>query len=227
MVSLTFIIISLALDLAISLSILAFLVFFSFLFFYFLNKPHYTFIQNEKIIETEIVSAIRFLILELKTQESLFEAIKQTSKNFAAVGIFLDEIVNNVSLGKTLEQSLQEVVEICPSTHLRNIFWQLLNSLQTGADITTSLKVQLDDIIEAQKIRVEEYGRELNAFSLFYMMVAIIIPTIGFTILSAVLTFVGIPISLTLLILLWIFLSIIQYFFITMITKRRPAVEAY
>ncbi len=204
-----------------------FIVFLVFFFFYFFNIPKFNVLRSEKVIESEIVSAIRFLIMELKSERSLYSAMDNTSKNFALTGIYFDEIINGVRLGKTLEKSINEAVEICPSPHLRQVYWQLLNSLQTGADITDSLENLLDDIVEKQKIKVEEYGRELNALSLFYMMISIIIPTIGFTIVTAVLTFIGIKISLALLLSAWVTLSLIQYFFLIMSSYRRPAVEAY
>lgn len=190
-------------------------------------KPRYLAQKAGLHVESEIVSAVRFLILELKTEQSLYSAIINASENFSLIGIYFDEIIDKVKMGKTLEEAIIEAVESCPSTHLRNIYWQLLNSLQTGADITEALQVQLDDIIESQKIRVQEYGRELNALSLFYMMVSIIIPTVGFTIITAVLTFMGFSITLGLLIGAWVLLTIIQYFFLMLTAKRRPAVEAY
>ncbi len=203
------------------------LLFFGFMIYYNLNKPHFNIIKAEKYVEREIVSAIRFLILELKSERSLYGALQNVAKNFSLVGIYFDEIIDAVKFGMTLEQALTEAVEDCPSSHLRNLYWQLLNSLQTGADITDSLSVELDNIVEAQKIRVEEYGRELNALSLFYMMISIIIPTVGFTIISAVLTFIGFPITMGLLIGIWVMLTFIQYFFVIIASNRRPAVEAY
>ncbi len=204
-----------------------FIVFFLFFFYYFVNKPRFSVLKSNEVVESEIVSAVRFLMLELKTERSLYNALVNTSKNFALIGIFFDEIIEKVKLGKTLEDSLLEAVELCPSTHLRNVYWQLLNSLQTGTDVTDALETLLDDIVEAQKIKIEEYGRELNALSLFYMMVSIVIPTIGFTIITAVLTFMGFPINLGLLFGIWLLLTIVQYFFLMLTSNRRPAVEAY
>jgi flagellar protein FlaJ len=198
-----------------------------FSFYVLLSRPRYNGLRSAKFIETEIVSAIRFLILELKSEQSLYKTLVTTSDNFALIGIYIDEVIEEVKLGRTLEESLQKHVELCPSTHLRNVFWQLLNSLQTGADISASLQTLLDDVVDEQKIKVQEYGRELNALSLFYMMISIIIPTIGFTILFAALSFAGITITLGALIGLWVLLSLVQYMFNMVVSNRRPAVEAY
>ena len=216
-----------AFDSPIWISFVLFFIVTFFTFFVFINKPGYDVLKAQKAAESEIVSAIRFLILELRSERSLYNAISQTSNNFSLIGIYFDEIVNEVKLGKTMEVALNNAVEVCPSVHLRSVYWQLLNSLQTGADITSSLEVLLDDIVDEQKIKIEEYGRELNALSLFYMMVAIIIPTIGLTILFAVLTFLGITISVWILLAVWLFLSLIQFMFLKFSSSRRPSVEAH
>ncbi len=227
LVSLLLSIISITLGLSLWFSLLFFFVFFAFFFFYFFNIPAFNVLRSEKVVESEIVSAVRFLIMELKSERSIYSALQNTSRNFALTGIYFDEIINSVKLGKTLEDSIKEAVEICPSPHLRQVYWQLLNSLQTGADITAALENLLEDIVETQKIKVEEYGRELSALSLFYMMISIIIPTVGFIIITAVLTFVGFSITLTFLLGFWVVLSLVQYFFLIMTSYRRPAVEAY
>jgi pilus assembly protein TadC len=208
-------------------SLIIFLLLFSLFFYMFLFAPQYQAAKAKKLIEGEIVSAIRFLLLEIKTERSIYYAMINTSENFPVVGIYFDEIIGRVKLGKTLEQSLLEAVEYCPSQHLKTVYWQLLNSLQTGSDITSSLRVLLDNVVEEHKIGISAYGRELNAFSLFYMMVAIIIPTVGFTIVSALLTFIGFNITIYHMIALWLFLAVLQYSFLITATSRRPAVEAY
>ncbi len=214
-------------DLSILFAIPFLIIFFLFSFYFLLNKPSFDILRAEKQVESEIVSAIRFLSLELKSERSLYNAIINMSKNFVLIGIYFDEIVNEIKLGSTMEKALMDAVETSPSPHLRSVYWQLLNSLQTGTDITQSLEVLLSDIVEEQKIKIEEYGRELNALSLFYMMLAIIIPTIGFTILLAVLTFLGITIALPLLLATWMVLTLGQFFFLKFTANRRPSVEVH
>jgi len=227
MIGFLILIIASALELTPLIPVAAFLLSSTIVFSFFLHQPRLNAVKAGREVETEIVSAVRFLILELKSERSLYHALVSTSENFTLIGIYLDEIVAKVKMGKTLEEALQEAVEMTPSEHLRNVYWQLLNSLQTGADITSSLRVLLQDVVEEQKIRIQEYGRELNAISLFYMMTAIIIPTVGFTIITALLTFAGISFGLGVLIVVWLLLAAIQYGFLMISSNRRPAVEAY
>lgn len=208
---------------ALILSVLVFV----FVSFYNINIPRYNLIKAKGMIESELISAIRFLSLELRSQRSLHGAIKHTAENFPVIGLYFEEILNDVKLGKTMEDSLEKAIDLCPSPHLRNLFWQLTNSLQTGADISDSLENLLGDIEEEQQIRVEEYGKELNALSLFYMMISIIIPTVGLTIVTAVLTFVGINIPLGALLMIWFTIAFIQFMFVQYSLNKRPRVEGY
>lgn len=202
-------------------------VFLIFISYYYLRLPQYNALKARWYIDKEIMSVIRFLLLELKSQRSLFDAMVNVEKNFPATGIYFEEVINEVKMGKTIEDSLEDAIDRCPSPHLRNLMWQLNNGLKTGSDITDSLENLLSDIEEEQTVKVEEYGKELNALSLFYMMIAIIIPTVGVTIVTAILTFVGIPIPFFALILVWFLLASIQYFFLKYAWKRRPKVEGY
>lgn len=198
-----------------------------FFIFYTVNIPRFNLIKAKDYIDAEVLSAVRFLSLELKSQRSLFGAVQNTADNFPAIGIYFQEVINDVKVGKTMEESLNEAIDYCPSPHLRNLFWQLTNSLQTGADITDSLENLMHDVEEEQNVRVEEYGKELNALSLFYMMISIIIPTVGLTIVTAVLTFIGVPISLTALLTIWFFIAFIQFMFVQYSLNKRPNVEGY
>lgn len=198
-----------------------------FLIFYNVNIPRYNLVRAKNYIDSEILSAVRFLSLELRSQRSLYSAVENTAKNFPVIGIYFQEVINDVKLGKTMEESLADAIDYCPSPHLRNLFWQLTNSLQTGADITDSLENLMHDVEEEQNVKVEEYGKELNALSLFYMMISIIVPTVGLTIVTAVLTFVGVSISLLALIIIWFFIAFIQFMFVQYSLNKRPNVEGY
>jgi pilus assembly protein TadC len=196
-------------------------------YFVFIASPRQSYKKAEELIDQELISAIRFLILETKIEPSLYFALVNTSRNFPVVGIYLDEVLKKVELGMTLEQALFEEAETIPSENLRNIFWQMTNSIQSGANVTKSLNRQLEEIIEGQKIKINNYGKELSALTLFYMFISIIIPTVGFAIVLAVLSVAGILLELPQLLGLWMFITLVQYFFLQIVLRKRPSVEAH
>ncbi len=195
------------------------------LFKFFLKMPEIKIIRSRKNIDAEIISAIRFLILDLKANAPIYDALQNLSKNFDEIGRYLKDINTKVKLGLSLEDSLDEAVELVPSEHLRILFWQLINYLQTGADITQSLSTVAHEIVEKQKIDFKKYGKKLNVLSLFYMIIAIILPTIGFTMITAALIFIGFQISLTLILGFWVIFTVFQLMFLVLSGGNRPVTE--
>ncbi len=201
---------------------LGFYIFFSF----FLKTPDIKIIRSRKNIDAEIISAIRFLVLDLKANASIFASLENIAANFDEIGRYLKDIIVKVQLGSPLVKALDEAVELVPSESFRVFLWQLINHIQTGTDITHSLEVIADEIVENQKIEFKKYGKKLNVISLMYMIIAIILPTIGFTIISAGLLFLGVPLSAGLVVGFWIIFSVLQLLFLVMSGGNRPVVES-
>jgi flagellar protein FlaJ len=105
------------------------------------------------------------------------------------------------------------------------VLWQILNSLRTGADISKSLSNILDQIAREQIIEVKEYGRKLNPLAMFFMVVAIILPSLGITMFIVLTTFISVNIDLAALLAIALVLGFIQFMFFSMIKSSRPAVE--
>ena len=124
-----------------------------------------------------------------------------------------------------MEDAINETIETTPSSNLTKVLWQILNSLRTGADISSSLSSILDHIVREQVIEVKEYGRKLNPLAMFFMVVAIIMPSLGITMLIVLTTFISIKIDLAALLTIALFLGFVQYMFFSMIKSSRPAVE--
>jgi len=146
-------------------------------------------------------------------------------KNYEHVGFYFREIVEKVDFGTSLEDSLNETIIMTPSPELRKVLWQVLNSMRTGADIAGSLTVVLDQIVREQKILVNEYGRKLNPLAMFFMMIAIIIPSLGIVMLIVMATFLGFSLTLGVLCALLVGMAFVQFMFLALIKSSRPAVD--
>jgi len=200
---------------------LGFLIFFKF----FIKSPEIKVIKSKKRIDSEITSAISFLVLDLKANAPVFDALQNLSDNFEEIGTYLKDITTRIKLGSSMEATLNESVELVPSENLRVLLWQLINHLQTGADITKTLETIVKEIVERQKIEFKKYGKRLNVLSLFYMIVAIILPTIGFTMIAAALIFMGIKMSVGIVVGFWVIFTVSQLMFLAMSGGNRPVVE--
>jgi pilus assembly protein TadC len=204
-----------------------FIVPFSFyiLFRFFIKTPEIKIIRSRKNIDAEVISTIRFIILDFKANASVFEALQNVAKNFDECGRYIKDVITKVKLGDSLEDALEQVAEKVPSENFRVVIWQLINHLQTGTDITNALDTIVNEIEQKQRIEFRKYGKKLNVLSLFYMIIAIILPTIGFTIISAGLIFIGFPINMPLILAFWMLFTIMQIMFLVLGGENRPVTE--
>lgn len=195
------------------------------IFSYLMKVPDAKIKSMEKEINKEIIFAGRFLIIELDSGVSLYQAMINIGDTYDMVGKYFREVIEKVKVGTTMEVAINEAVETVPSDNMRKIFWQILNSLKTGSNISNSINAVIEQIIREQKIEVMEYGRKLNPLAMFYMMIAVIIPSLGMTMLIVLATFIGLKLTLPVLLAIVGFLGFIQFMFVAMIKSSRPPVD--
>ena len=199
----------------------------TFLVFYgYLKKlPDAKIAKKTNLISKEIVFAGRFIIVELESGVPLYNAMINVSKNYEILGAYFKEIIDKVDLGTSMEDALNEAVEDIPSNDLRKILWQVINSLRTGSNVAKSLYSVMDQITKDQMTQVNEYGKKLNPLAMFYMVVAVILPSLGITMLIILSSFINLRLNLTFLIVLASFLGLLQLMFISLVKMSRPAIE--
>lgn len=195
------------------------------LFLYFLKLPEVKIRQKEKEIEKEIVFAGRFLVIELESGVPLYNSLVNVSKSYKTIGKSIREIIENIDLGATIEESIEEAIEMTPSEDFRKLLWQIMNSLKTGADVSKSLNAVVEQITREQIIAVKEYGRKLNPLAMFYMMIAVIVPSLGVAMLIVLSSFLAFEFGILALLVIAGFLAFVQFMFIALIRGSRPSVE--
>ncbi len=195
------------------------------MFFYMVKLPDLKITRKEKEISKEIVFAGRFIIIELESGVPLYNAMINVSRNFKIVGKYFKEITDKVDLGTSMEDALNEAAELIPSNDLRKILWQIINSIRTGSNIAKSLHSVMEQITKDQLNEVNKYGKKLNPLAMFYMIIAVILPSLGVTMLIILSSFIKFQLSLTILIALAGFLGFVQLMFIGMVKLARPAIE--
>lgn len=194
-------------------------------FFYLFHYTDAQLAKIQRLVSKEIVFAGRFLIIELESGVPMYDAFNNIARNYEHVGKYFAEINRRVDLGTPMEEAINEAVQLAPSNDLRRIYWQILNSLKTGSEVSSALGSVIDMIVREQEIAVKEYGRKLNPMAMFYMMIAIIVPSLGTIMLLVLATFIGITMDLLLFGLIVSASIIVQIFFLVTIKSQRPPVE--
>ncbi len=197
---------------------------FIFLFVNFVKRPDIIIKKKQKEFDREIVFAGKFLVIELQSGVPVYNAMISVSKNYPAIGKFFREIVNRIDIGTPIEEAINESIELTPSQNFRKILWQIYNSLKTGSDLSKALDITIDQITQEQVIQVKEYGRKLNPLVMFYMAVAVIFPSIGVIMVIVFSSFFSVNINLIVLLAVTAFVTFMQFIFLTIMRKQRPAV---
>ncbi len=195
------------------------------LFMYFIKFVDVKIEKIKKKIDEEILFAGRFLIIGLESGVPMHKIFEDMEKNYEYVGYYFGEILNKVYLGTSMEEAVNDTLNNSPSPNLRRLLWQVMNSLKTGTEVGGALNSVLDQITREQQIAVQEYGKKLSPLAMFYMTISIIVPSLGITMLVILATFIGLKITMPILVVLAVMIGFVQFMFLSMIKASRPSIS--
>lgn len=178
-----------------------------------------------KALEKELLPGLRTMLIQLNAGVPLFDIFSGIStKNYGSLSVEFRIIVKEINGGKSVIEALERSAENNPSEFYRRSIWQLVNGMKTGSNISLVLKEIVDNISEEQVIQIERYGSQLNPLAMFYMLMAVILPSLGMTLLVVLSSFISLPSLMLKLIFLglFIFSLFFQIMFIGLIKTRRP-----
>lgn len=228
MVTATFLFLLLLLFLQIKISILwLFLLgpaIFAFFIFFFMNIPYVYINQRSREIEKNVLFAGRYLLVKVQSGEPLFNSLIGVAKSYGATGEVFNEIVQDVHFGAKIEDAIDKAIKNNPNDNLKKLLWEISNSIKTGSDMSKSLSAILEGINEQVYTEIEKYGRKINSITLFYMVLAIIVPSLGMTMVAIISSFISIVIPMNILYLLAFMIAFVQFMFISLYKSIRPAV---
>lgn len=195
------------------------------LFTYLMLYPTAMVRRRQREIDYEVLFAARHLVIALKSGLPLFSAITGLSRGYGRVSKEFAKIAEAVSVGTPITQAIREVAATNPSKYFVRILMQISNSLSSGADVGDSLNALLDQISREQLIALREYGQKLTPIVMFFMIIGIILPSLGVVLTIVLLTVIsGGVLGVTFPILLYVllFIAIVQYLFLAYIESSRP-----
>jgi len=181
--------------------------------------------KQAKAIDREVLFAGRFLLIKLNSGKPLINALEEASSGFGAATDYFKDIMKQIQLGTPLEVALERATEYCPSNSLKKILFQITNALKIGVDVTNFLQAILNEIAEQQLTDIMKYGKKLSSLTMFYMLAAVVVPSLGMTLLTVVASMIGLPIDMTAFLVIALFLLFLQYIFITLFRSARPNMD--
>ena len=181
--------------------------------------------RRAKDIDREVLFAGRFLLVKLNTGQPLISAVTEASNSYGVAAKYFKEIVRDIDLGTPLEEALEKASYYTPSIRFKRILFQITNALKIGIDVTNFIAAILDEIADEQLIEIQRYGKKLNSLTLFYMLMAIVIPSLGLTIFIVVSSLVNINLDKVAFGGVLVILAILQGVFLLLFKAIRPNVN--
>lgn len=194
-------------------------------FWYLMLYLDVAIIRKRRLLDYEIVFAIRHIVIALRSGMPLFDTLVGVSVGYGELSKEFNKIVEKVTLGTPLSQALRESAQNSPSRDFSRVLMQIANSLASGSDVAESLEAVLGQISKDQVISLKAYGRKLTPYVMFFMIFGIILPSLGIAFAVILLSLIAgsaISESSYLLMAVFTFILLVQYLFLAMVEGSRP-----
>jgi len=181
--------------------------------------------RREREINKEILFAGRYLLVKLESGMPLFNALIDISKSYGVAAKYFKEIVDDIQTGTPIEEALEKAREYNASKKFQRILWQIVTSLKTGIEVSSSLRTTLKDITNEQILEIKAYGKTLNSLMMFYMILGCVLPSLGVALFTIFSSFLSLQITSGFIFFMVFILIVIQVAFIIFIHATRPMVN--
>ena len=120
-----------------------------------------------------------------------WDADNSSNGNYGQISDEFKNVIERVRSGTSVIDALEELTVRNPSTYFRRAIWQLLNALKSGSDVGDNISTVIKSLSKEQLIEIRQYQSTLNPLAMMYMMIAVIMPSLGITIAIILSTFPG------------------------------------
>ncbi|MBU1197072.1 type II secretion system F family protein [Candidatus Micrarchaeota archaeon] len=189
------------------------------------NYPRIIARKQARNIENELIPAMRQLLIQVKSGVPLFDAMASICADYGSVSREFRKMVKKINGGLSIESTFEEESKRTPSKQLKRILWHISNALKVGTDVGIALEEIIEDLTKERIDDIRRYGQELSPWTMIYMLAAIIVPSLGITMMLVVISFLGVQVPPIFFAFTLLFIIGFQLFFMDFVRSRRPAVE--
>ena len=177
-------------------------------------------------IDKNLEYVLKDMHIQLTSGVPLFDTFVNIARgDYGEVSSISENIIREVESGRSMGDVLDDVGMWSPSEHYRQSLWQIVNALRSGSDVSNALDAISKTIRMEKQNQIRAYAQELNLWGLIYMMAAVVVPSMGVTLLVILSSFMGGQYINERL--FWIILAgliVFQVVFISFIRSKRPSI---
>jgi len=148
--------------------------------------------RRVKEIERNLLFALRSILIQIRSGVPIFNTLVSISAgDYGPISTEFKNVIERVRTGTSVVDALEDLAVRNPSLYFRRAIWQLVNSMKSGSDVGNNLSDVIRSLSEEQLVEIRRYKSILNPLAMMYMMVAVIIPSLGITMLIILSSFPG------------------------------------
>ncbi len=197
-----------------------------FILFNQINYPKVFSLNKTKNIERNLIPVLQDMMVQLSSGVPIFSImINISNSNYGEVSNEFKKITKEINSGVPQIEAIEKYGKLNTSEYFKRVLWQISNGMRAGSDMGIVIKEGITDLSEEQSIQIQSYGSKLNPIIMFYMLIAVIIPSLGITFLIIISSILNLPEKMVQLAFSLIFAIVIfmQIMFLGIIKSKRPS----
>ncbi len=181
--------------------------------------------KRVRSIEQNLMPALQNVLIQINSGVPLYDTLVNISMGgYGEISKEFKIAVKKIASGEDEVTAIEYLATRNASAYFRRTVWQMVNGMKAGSDISKVIKNVVDNLAEQQLIDIQKYGSQLSPLAMFYMMIAVIMPSLGITLIIVISSFISLGEATLKLIFygLGAFVLFTQIMFLGVINSRRP-----
>lgn len=171
--------------------------------------------KQARELDSDLLFVSEYFLVSLESGLPLGNAIQGLSKLQRPGAKFFKKIYTEFKTGKDLESALMEGSKNCASDSLKILLKRLKDSLSIGVDLKTVLENFIEESAEKKIIEIRGFSKKLNPLVMMYLLVGVVMPSLGVTFLMLGATMINLTPSGLQLMLIVVFLLMLVFQYVS------------
>lgn len=169
--------------------------------------------KEGRAIDGDLLFVSEYFLVSIESGLPLGNSIKNLSRLDRPGAKFFKKIFTEFKTGKDLESALGDAIVYSPSDNMKVLLKRLKDSLNIGVDLKNVLENFIDEASNKKIIEIKGYAKKLNPIIMMYLILGIVLPSLGVTffILAAALINITPEFLRLILIIVFLIMFALQY----------------
>ena len=190
-----------------------------------INYPKMYSSNKAKNLEKNLIPMLQDMVVQLNSGITIFQIMVNISESdYGEVSHQFRTLTKEINSGVPQIEAIENHGKLTSSKYFKRILWQISNGMRAGTDMSAVIKEGVKNLSDEQAVQIQKYGGKLNPLIMFYMLIAVIIPSLGVTFMIIISSLLDIPQKLLQGIFFGVFgiVTFIQIMFIGVLKSGRP-----